>query len=193
MELYRRFHLLGVKVSRSTDMIDENHKYLKKIKDNKIHIPYEDFDDVIKKVHELEKFVRNLNRPTTLCHGDANPGNVLYTDDGMKLIDFEYAGMADPLTDIALFGTYVNFDFDKIYMLYEMYKNTKLQSADKSKIILKDDATAKKLMASYMAFSGMWSALWVILREAGAGVDYGSYGMRMYRVCKDGIKKALSF
>ena len=192
MELYRRFHLLNVKVRRSTDMIDENHKYLKKIKDNKIHIPYEDFDDVIKKVHELEKFVRNLNRPTTLCHGDANPGNVLYTDDGMKLIDFEYAGMADPLTDIALFGTYVNFDFDKIYMLYEMYKNTKLQSADKSKIILKDDVTAKKLMASYMAFSGMWSALWVILREAGAGVDYGSYGMRMYRVCKDGIKKALS-
>ena len=37
-----------------------------------------------------------------LCHNDPVCGNVLDTDDGLRLIDWEYAGIGDPFFDLAV-------------------------------------------------------------------------------------------
>jgi thiamine kinase-like enzyme len=37
-----------------------------------------------------------------LCHNDLVAGNIIETSDGLKLIDWEYAGLGDPWFDIAL-------------------------------------------------------------------------------------------
>jgi thiamine kinase-like enzyme len=44
-----------------------------------------------------------LHTPQVLCHGDPCPANCLRLKDGsLRLIDWEQAGMADPLVDIAV-------------------------------------------------------------------------------------------
>ena len=38
--------------------------------------------------------------PTVPCHNDLLPGNVLFADDRVWLLDFEYAGMNDVFFDL---------------------------------------------------------------------------------------------
>ena len=190
MELYKRLHTSGVKVSGSCDIIDMIDEYLGIIKKKEVFIPYEDFDEVLKHEREIEKIVIKEKRPKTICHGDPNPNNVLKTKDGYRLIDFEYGGMADPLSDIALFGAYVKFDTEKTYDLYKMYKAANVKSVSNDiDIIPRDDKVAKRLMISYMALAGFYNALWAMVRGALGGVEYGTFGMDGYRVFKNSFSK----
>jgi hypothetical protein len=47
---------------------------------------------------------------------------VLFTDKGIRIIDFEYSIMSDPLTDISCFGGYCGLSIEKILELYEKQK-----------------------------------------------------------------------
>lgn len=180
MALYSKLHTSAVKVSGNCDIIDMIDEYLKIIEKRNISIPYEDFDEVLKKARDIEKTIIKEKRPVALCHGDPNPNNVLITKDGYKLIDFEYGGMADPLSDIALFGAYVKFNTEKTYDLYKMYAE-----ANPSNIYLpKNDIVAKKLIISYMALGGLYNSLWAIVRSFLGNVEYGTFGMDGYRVFK---------
>lgn len=186
MALYAKFHTFGIKVDASCDIIDKIEEYLKIIRDRDIVVPYEDFDLILEEAKKVKAIIEKENRPKTLCHGDPNPNNVLITNGGIKMIDFEYAGMADPISDIALFGDYVKFDVDKTFDLYKMYK----ESFDKAnEIIPEDDKLAKRLITSYMALGGLYNALWVVVRNALSGADYGVFGMAGYRMFKNCYSK----
>lgn len=182
MKLYKKLHSISVQVTASCDIIDKIDEYLDIIQNKNVNVPYEDFETALTNVNILKKYVKGLKRPKALCHGDPNPGNVLYTKKGLKLIDFEYAGMADPLSEIALFGNYVDFDIDKTLKLYDMYEDGNVNDKD------------KKLVVVYMALGGLYNTLWAIVREALGGSDYGTYGMRNYRMfktCFNYLKKEL--
>lgn len=184
MELYKVFHTSGIKVAVSCDIIDMIKKCLDIIRKNNIIIPYEDFNQVLEKAKKIKEFIENENRPITICHGDANPNNVLVTDNGLKLIEFEYSGMADPISDIALFGIYVKFDIEKTYELYKMYKESPV-SDNIFNFFPEDEALARKLIISYMALGGLYNALWAIARGVLSNADYGTFGMDGYRTFKN--------
>ena len=187
MALYRKFHTLGIKVSASNNIVDMINEYLDIINKKEIVVPYEDFDEVLLNVRKIEKYIVSQNRPNTICHGDANPGNVLITKDGYRLIDFEYGGMGDPLSDVALFAAFVQFDENKTYKLYEMYRDS--ENEDPLGIIPKSDEDARTLLFSYMALSGFYNAIWAIVRGALSDADYGTYGMDGYRLFKKYLTK----
>ena len=190
MMLYQKLHSSGVKVSGDCDIIDMINVYLEIVKKKEVFIPYEDFEEVLKHEREIEKIIIKEKRPKTICHGDPNPNNVLKTKNGYRLIDFEYGGMADPLSDIALFGAYVKFDTEKTYDLYKMYKASNVKAKDSViDIIPRDDETAKRLIISYMALAGFYNALWDMVRGALGGVEYGTFGMDGYRVFKNSYSK----
>lgn len=187
MALYRRFHSFGIKVSQSSDIVEKINEYLSIIKDKDVYVPYEDFDKILLNEKKIADMIKNEDRPFTLCHGDPNPNNVLVTKSGLKLIDFEYAGMADPLSDIALFGVYVGFDIEKTLMLYKMYKESSVgtNSTSPLQIIPHDDNLAHILIISYMALGGLYNAVWAMVRTALGGADYGEFGMKGYRNFKN--------
>ncbi|PAT02075.1 hypothetical protein CI105_04210 [Candidatus Izimaplasma bacterium ZiA1] len=54
----------------------------------------------------------------TLCHGDSQISNFVVTDNGLRLMDWEFAGNNDPFYDIACFG---NNDFDHALKLLPVY------------------------------------------------------------------------
>ena len=187
MALYRKFHSFGIRVKATCNMTTKIDEYLNIIKEKNIIVPYEDFDKIVKEEQEIKKKLLKMKRPETLCHGDSNPYNVLVTKDSMKLIDFEYGGMADPISDIALFGVYVGFDEEKTFELYKMYKKAK----GKSSSLPKSDREAKTLISCYMVLSGFYNAVWAIVRGALGDADYGTFGMNGYRAFKNLITKIL--
>jgi len=80
------------------------------------------------------------------CHNDLNPGNLLYTGDSFKVIDFETAGQSNPYFDIA---TVIQF-----YCLTTKDEN-ELLNAYFSRALTKEEAA--KLFISKQA-SRLWYA-----------------------------------
>lgn len=183
MTLYEKFHSLDIKVSASCDIIEKNEENEKIIRDKKIDIPFEDFRTIKKDLDKIKDKLLVFKRPRTLTHGDANPGNILFTDLGIKLIDFEYAGMADPISDIALLSVYVHFTPEKCLKLYKYYKDVDPHN----KNLPKSDDEAKELLAYYMALAGLWNVYWAIVMAATTGNDYGMYAMTHYQDMKKNI------
>ena len=134
-------------------------------------------DDILE---ELIKVKNRFNRPKTLIHGDANPGNVLKTNDGLKLIDFEYSGMGDPLMDIALFSVYVGFSIDEAMKLVSYYN----EDEDSENILMTniDMNDVKILLKCYMALSCYWGVVWQVLKKELDGKGSEEYGEKMQKL-----------
>ncbi len=58
------------------------------------------------------------NSRLVLSHGDSQVSNFVVTDDGLRLMDWEFTGNNDPYYDIACFG---NSDFDHALALLPVY------------------------------------------------------------------------
>lgn len=56
--------------------------------------------------------------PKTLTHGDSQISNFVVTEEGLRLMDWEFTGMNDPFYDIACFG---NTNFDHAIALLPVY------------------------------------------------------------------------
>ena len=187
MALYKILHNFGLKVKASADINDMIKIYIDLIREKNLYVPYEDFEEVLDNAKKLRKLLKNENRPKVLCHGDANPDNVLIVNGKYKLIDFEYGGMADPLTDIALFAAYVQFDLEKTLSLYKYYKEANVKVEVKG-LLPESDEKARYILMAYTALSGLYNAVWSIVRSELSGIDYGNYGMKGYRLFKDYYK-----
>ena len=73
-------------------------------------IPFEDYAEVRGWMNEILDWLDSLHRPKVLAHIDSVATNFLFYPEGsgeaLRLIDWEYAGMADPLLDIAMCAIY---------------------------------------------------------------------------------------
>ena len=186
MSIYKQFHNMKLKVNNTANIVEKINDYLKVIKDNNIMIMYSDFDESLSHMNEIVKYINKFKRTEVLTHGDANPQNIIITKKGTKLIDFEYAGMADPLSDIALFSVFVDFDINKSLELFDMYLN----SEGSNDLILNNVNVdeAKTLIIAYMALGAMYDSIWAMCRSALSNADYGYFNMKMYRYFKNCYK-----
>lgn len=139
---------------------------------------FEDYDRVREQMDLLMNRLDQLNRPKTLSHIDSNPDNFICLPDGtVRLIDWEYAGMCDPLIDISMCAIYVYYKEEQMNKLAELY--------------LERPATEEERMIiySYAALGGFLWALWAVYKSS-IGEEFGEYTLIMYRYAKDYFKKA---
>ena len=180
MSIYKKMHTSGIKVDTSADFVDKISEYLGIIEKRKIYVPYEDFDEVVANAKKVITTIPN-KLSKVICHGNASPSNIFVSDDGLKLINFEYSGMANPITDIALFSVFADFDVKGAYNLYEIYKEV----GENDKNVVTDDKVSYDLLVKYMALAGLYNAVWSIVRSGTSESDYGTLGMKGYRIFKN--------
>lgn len=131
-------------------------------------IEYEDYYLLCSRIKELLAVLKEMHLPTALAHIDPNCDNFLVLPDGeMKLIDWEYAGMCDPVIDIAMFALYSYFDHLKLENLMNFYFAGGPSDEERLRICL------------YMALGGFLWALWAEYKQS-FGVSFGDYTRRMY-------------
>ncbi|MGI9282228.1 MAG: phosphotransferase [Endozoicomonas sp.] len=78
------------------------------------------YEDLVVLCPEVEKAcceILKLNLPDAVCHGDAHPMNVLFSDDSVKWFDWCEATLSNPMTDIGWFLVWLlpkreNLDID---------------------------------------------------------------------------------
>ena len=152
-------------------------------------IPYQDYGKMKESMEEMLCLVEKSDSPLCLCHIDAVQDNFIFTKEGVKMIDWEYAGMADPLLDIAMGAIYSYMSFDTAKLFLEDY----LWAADvegvKKPLLLgaRSKVELDKLLIAYMGLSGLLWSLWCAYKMKN-GQEFGEYSLKMFRYFKDAKK-----
>lgn len=96
----RRFHESGVTCDYSVNLLTEGERLLRLASTKK--------GDLLGRFHDLHGQVRRIwhhteldSWPKVLCHNDTYAVNWIVGDEGLCMIDWEYAGMNDPMEDLA--------------------------------------------------------------------------------------------
>lgn len=193
MSLIKTLHNKQLKVNFSFDLLNNINKYEDLINCSNYPIAFLDYKDIKTKAIKIINKINSLNRPKVLCHIDSCADNILITNSGSKLIDWEYASMQDPLLDIAMFAIYSFMSFDDVDKLIEYYKFGKDKNNQKiDNIAFKDITTkdAKELIIAYMGICGLIWSLWALYKES-QGESFGEYALKNYRYFKDSYKYLL--
>lgn len=176
MDLLRRSHRAGLQVSHSFDLMGQIQFY-EGLCLSHGSIPFEDYPDVRKWMDTLWDHIQSMDRPHILCHIDPVVDNFLILPDGgIRLIDWEYAGMADPLLDIAMCSIYSYYDFDQAMALLRTYLERQPTEEEKA------------LVTAFMALSGFLWSLWAVYKSS-LGEEFGDYTIIMYRYAKNGYRR----
>ena len=176
MAVLKKLHEAPCRVSQRFDL-GERIAFYESLCLEKGEIPFLDYAEVREKMNRLLTWIHSLQRPETLSHIDPVYANFLFTGDGIRLIDWEYAGMADPLIDFAMATIYAEKDFDYAFRLLDYYGDTDVPREQ-----------AKQLVTAYMALGGFLWALWAVYKEA-LGVSFGTYPLTQYRYAKEGYRR----
>lgn len=189
MELLRKMHESGVSVNHSFDIGERLDWYEKLILEAsgfdpdiaeeeslrrilEQSVPFKDYWEVRKRKDQILSWLKKKNRPSVLAHIDPVPDNFIFLPDGsLRLIDWEYAGMADPLIDISMCAIYSFMDEPKINRLAEMYFRRAPEEEE------------KEIIYAYVALGGLLWSLWGIYKEK-LGVIFTDYTLKMYRYFK---------
>ena len=171
MAMLKRLHHSGLEVSHSFD-IRERISFYTGLCQGRTGILFEDFNDVSLHMTELLDWLDTLDRPKVLSHIDGNVDNFLFSKDGtVRLIDWEYAGMCDPLIDIAMCSIYSYYNEDEIKQLMELYFDRPAVTRE------------QKITYAYVALGGFLWSLWAIYKST-LGEEFGEYTIIMYRYAK---------
>ncbi|HIX16061.1 MAG TPA: phosphotransferase [Candidatus Hungatella pullicola] len=176
MAAVRRLHNSGLTVEHSFDFRERIDFYAKLCK-SQGNILFEDYPQVYAHMSELMDKLDKLNHPKVLSHLDDNVDNFLVLPDGsIRLIDWEYAGMCDPLADVAMCAIYSYYSKEQADRLMEIYLEQKPTAEERFSVY------------AYMALGGFLWSLWAVYK-ASLGDEFGEYTLIMYRYAKEYYKK----
>ncbi|GHV72178.1 choline kinase [Spirochaetia bacterium] len=172
MKILQRVHRCGILVGHSFDIGNEIERYML-LCQGKNAMRFTDYKNVHKNMKRLFLIVERFKIPQVLCHVDCNPDNFIrLRDNTIKIIDWEYSGMGDPLMDIAMYSIYAYYTKEEALRLLSIYLN---RQPERNEILR---------LYAYMALGGYLWSLWAEYKQA-FGVEFGNYGMKMYRYAKE--------
>lgn len=199
MTLLKKLHNSGIELDHEFDFRKELLQYEKDIRDVNSQVPFEDYPVVRMQAEEVLEWLDSLNRPKTIAHIDSVKDNFIFTDEGLRMIDWEYAGMADPLVDLAMAAIYSYMSYEEVKELINIYSSAPESidgdSLDPDAVVENGGIALKNLnkeeafyiVTAYMGIGGLLWSLWGIYKMA-LGESFGDYTLKMYRYFKDSYK-----
>jgi CTP:phosphocholine cytidylyltransferase-like protein/thiamine kinase-like enzyme len=113
------------------------------------------------------QILRKMSAPKVLCHIDCNPDNFIRLPNGIvKLIDWEYAGMADPIIDVSM------------YAIYSYYKKSEADQLLRQYLQHDPSKEERIRFYAYMSLGGFLWMLWTEYKQF-FGIEFGEYGLKM--------------
>jgi CTP:phosphocholine cytidylyltransferase-like protein/thiamine kinase-like enzyme/predicted transcriptional regulator len=179
LSILRNLHNSDIQVPHHFNL-EKNILFYEEICRENDAILFEDYSMVRTKMSELLSLIKNMDIPIKFSHVDAHFDNFLVLPNGeFKLIDWEYAGMCDPLIDLSMFALYGTLDSDQVEELMRQYFETDPTEDERLRVFI------------YMALGGFVWSLWAQYKQA-QGVKFGDYTINMYRYAKQYYEKSMA-
>jgi thiamine kinase-like enzyme len=178
MELVKKLHNSFIRVGHKFD-IRERIEFYESICDGYERRLFEDYGTVKAHMVEIMNRLGQMKRPSVLSHIDSVCDNFLFLPNGdIKLIDWEYAGMCDPLIDVSMCAIYSYYNEEEVEKLIRVY--------------LGHEPSEEELFVyyAYIALGGFLWCLWAVYKSS-VGEEFGDYTLVMYRYAKKYYKKLM--
>ncbi|MFG6394858.1 MAG: phosphotransferase [Lachnospiraceae bacterium] len=173
MDKLREFHGLGLVAGHGFDIFGQI-RFYESLRGGTPSV-YKDYQEVKDNVFSLAPYISAHAGKKVLTHIDAVPDNFLFTSNGVRLVDWEYAGMQDPHVDIAMFAIYSMYDRRQADQLIDIYFKEGCPGSTRVKIYC------------YIAACGLLWSNWCEYKKV-LGVEFGEYSLRQYNYAKDYYK-----
>lgn len=175
MRLLHRFHDMKLHVPHEFQVFDEILFYESLWGENKSY--YKDYEQTKEHVLSLRTYIEAHADEKRLSHIDAAPENFLIVNEEnqeckVRLIDWEYAAMADPHIDIAMFGISAMYDRTHMEKLIDLYFENQCPRETRIKIY------------AYIAACGLFWSNWCEYKR-NLGTEFGEYSLKQYRYAKE--------
>ncbi|WP_080843950.1 sugar phosphate nucleotidyltransferase [Cytobacillus gottheilii] len=178
MKTLHKLHHSDITVSHHFD-IEKNIQYYEELCNKNNANLFEDYLSVRTKMDELITILNKLDLPSAFSHIDPHLDNFLVLPNGdLKLIDWEYAGMCDPVIDLSMFALYGHLDHEQLEKIMDFYFDGSPTNDERLRVYI------------YMALGGFLWAMWAQYKQA-LGVKFGDYTLNMYRYAKNYYKKSM--
>lgn len=173
MKRLKEFHAMKLTVNHEFDIFGQIEFYESLW--NGVPSVYRDYKKTKENVLSLKNYIDAHAGEKCLTHIDAVSDNFLISDDQIRLIDWEYAGMQDPHVDIAMFCIYAMYNKRQTDRLINIYFENLCPEEIKIKIYC------------YIAACGLLWSNWCEYKR-NLGVEFGEYSLRQYRYAKEYYK-----
>lgn len=174
-DILRKLHNYNRKMANNFDIYGKIEQY-ENLANEVNAIFFDDYYEIKGKVLLLKNIMAELDVELAPCHNDTIAENFIKSgEDKMYLIDWEYAGMNDPMWDLAAHSLENKFSEDEEELLLNIYFNGKVEEKYKKRILI------NKIYQDFL-----WST-WTIIKEA-KGDDFGTYGIDRYTRAKKNLE-----
>ena len=120
MGIARKLHESGADSGYAFDIHEDTKKTIALL-DAKRRTAFRDFGDLYVLADTLDAMVKADGLAPVLCHNDFYPPNFLATSNEIDLIDWEYSGMSDYASDLAVFICCSDYTYDEAMHVLEVY------------------------------------------------------------------------
>lgn len=176
MDMLRLLHHSGIRVGHRFD-IRERIGFYETLCKSHGGVLFEDYAQVREWMDQIMDMLEAMKRPECLCHIDANVDNFLFLKDGgVKLLDWEYAGMCDPIMDISMCAIYSYYNEEQMERLLKLYLGREPEKEEYG------------VLYGCAALGGFLWSLWAVYKKA-LGEEFGEYTIIMYRYAKKYYRK----
>lgn len=113
-------HTSGKRFANDVDVFDRNRVMLEILAKNKFILPAI-YDEITQAINAIEQYIKYREIATAPCHNDTTPGNFIFSNGKMWLIDWEYSGNNDPLWDLANLSMEAEFTDEQDALMLDAY------------------------------------------------------------------------
>lgn len=171
MDHLARFHQLNIQGQVYFELFEKLEEY-ERVCGHDIKAYFPDYDDVKANVGKLRKIIEESPKSFCISHVDPVPDNFLIQGEKVYLIDWEYAAMADPHMDIAMFCIYAGYDRTWVDRVIDCYFSGGCPDAVRRKIYC------------YVAVSGLLWTVWCEIKRD-SDVLFEEYEKVQYQYARD--------
>lgn len=175
-KILKKLHDCGENTGVPFDVFDMADSYEKILVKNEV-VLYEDYEKVKEQVMKIKKDIdEEGNVQKVPCHNDPLCENWIEGDDGLYLVDWEYAGMNDAMWDLADLSIEADYSEKQDEFLLEKYFGHVLEYRDK-----------KRFWANKIYLDYLWT-LWGKTRVPYDGNVMEEYALERYNRLKENLK-----
>lgn len=171
LDVLHYLHNSGKRVEHSFELRERLSYYSRLCINGGAALP-ENYIEDINLAYSLLDGIDAMGVERTICHIDTVPANfIIQKSSIMRLIDWEYSAMGDPITDVAMLALRCEYDYDMSIKALDYYLGRRSDDSEKQRLFT--------LMASAGLLWTLWSAYKML-----DGEDYTEYSDKMYRLFK---------
>lgn len=168
-KIFRTLHHSGVDTKVPFEVFDMAEEYEHYILENNVAL-YPDYEQVKAEIMDMKESIDAMGTIEKVpCHNDSLCANWVYGNDRLYLVDWEYAGMNDPMWDLADVSIEAEFSDKEDFKLLKKYFGRK-----------PDEFKIRRFVANKIYLDYLWT-LWGLTRVPFDGELMQEYADNRYK------------